>query len=65
MESFKKCVSTYIAFNFALFGKECELYQNLVAVCQLLETRAVEQLQDYYEPTVLTQYTWVILNDAR
>jgi len=41
MEGFKKCVATYAAFNFALFGKDCELYQNLVAVRLLLETRAV------------------------
>ena len=49
--------SNVSVFHHTLFGEDCELNLNVVVIIETLESKAVEQLWDYYKPMMLTQYT--------
>ena len=65
VETFKKGLATYTALNYMLLGEQCDFYQSLLAVRQTMDTQAGEQLRGFFWPSVLTQYTWAVMDDTR
>ena len=60
----KLAVGTFAALLWTLYGDECTLYSNVVAVWETLDGESVENLRENFMPSLCRKIVWAIHHDT-
>ncbi len=58
-------LSTFCGLLWALFGEQCNYYQELLKLLNILDTKECFTIRDVYTKEVCARITWAIIDDGR